>query len=363
MLEDLVAAFERKDYRTAAQLLKQLAKQEPQNPWVQFYIGRLYEVTDKLDNAETAYRDLLRSTTNPKVMTQTRQALQRIEKIVQHRRQQALAEATADPSNAEQGVLILEPISSELKQAAAQKFARIMQLDAYSARLQLPSRGWRLYRVGAIGELQFYSQQLQQAEISNFSVSIAKLAKINVFNVNYFQAVAPPTIVCENEQGQLGSLAFKWSEVSQRVEGLLPIFEQVLDNDARGRLLRKTKILDYVKFCDLHLPGRNCILRLCDRNYQFNQGVDFAQTPEVAQLLIQSTATENWHNLVSFLNQQLPLVTSWSDFTPFAESAIDQTELLRRIKSHIDLFRREDTLWDQAFHLYSGLIFLRNASA
>jgi len=363
MLEELVAAFERKDYRTAAQLLKQLAKQEPQNPWVQFYIGRLYEVTDKLDAAETAYRDLLRGTTNTKVMAQARQGLQRLEKIAQQRRQQALADATADPSNAEQGVLVLEPISSELKQAAAQKFARIMQLDPYSARLQLPSRGWRLYRVGAIGELRFYTQQLQQADIPNFSVSITNLDKINVFSIDYFQSAAPQaTVVCHNEHKQLGSLVFNWSEVTQRVEGLLPIFEQVVDQDARGKLQRKTKILDYVKFCDLHLPARRSILRLCDRNYQYMQGVDLSPTTEANQPLSQTTARENWSNFLNFLNQQLPQTPVWSDFTPFAETALGETELLRRIKSHIALFRREETLWDQAFQLYSGLIFLRTTS-
>ncbi|MEQ8959943.1 MAG: tetratricopeptide repeat protein, partial [Coleofasciculus sp. C2-GNP5-27] len=56
MLDQVTDAFKQKDYRTAARLLKQLAKEDPKNPWVRLYIGRLHEATGKLDAAETAYR-------------------------------------------------------------------------------------------------------------------------------------------------------------------------------------------------------------------------------------------------------------------------------------------------------------------
>lgn len=90
--------------------------------------------------------------------------MQRLQEIELEERKQAIVQATSNVSDTEFGVLVLEPISNELKTQAAQKFAQIMQLDPYSARLVLPSRGWRVYRSGAIGELKFYGQQLQKLQ-------------------------------------------------------------------------------------------------------------------------------------------------------------------------------------------------------
>ncbi len=369
MIDQVADAFERKDYRTAAKLLKQLVKQEPKNPLVRLYIGRIQEATGQLEAAQKIYLQLLKSTTNPKIMSQARQGLERLEAMEQEQRRQALAQATAEESSTELGVLVLEAISTEAKQAAAQKFARIMQLDAYTARLQLPTRGWRLYRTGPIGELQFYVSSLRGAEIPCFSAKLADIETINVFNVNYFsdEAVAmlgssnslPPqaTVVCQNADGQQGSLSFNWSEVSQRVEGSLPLFDAVVDRGLRGELLRKTQTMDYVQFCDLHLPARRCILRFGDRHYQFQQGITFHsnQQPTIHQV----TTRSNWNNLLNFFKGQLPEIPVWSDFKIFAETAIDYKEMLGRLPSHIDLFRREETPWDPAFQLYSGLIFLK----
>jgi len=100
----------------------------------QFYLGRLHEVSGKWSTAQKVYRQLL-GTTNAKI-TQARQGLQRLEVIEQEQRQRAIAQATADPSNAELGLLVLEPVASEIRTVAAQKFAQIMQIDPYTARLQ-----------------------------------------------------------------------------------------------------------------------------------------------------------------------------------------------------------------------------------
>jgi len=365
MIEEVSAAFDRKDYRNAAQLLKDLVKQEPQNPWVQLYVGRLHKVTGKLEAAETAYLMLLRNTTIPKIMTAARQGMQRLAEMEKETKRQALAESKASPDAEEQGVLVLEPIADDAKTAAAQKFARIMQLDPYTARLHLPSRSWRLYRAGSVGELRYYGQQLDEAEIPSFWASIADIKKINVFRVNYFESEAKqPTVFCQNEHDQQGSLAFNWSEVGARVEGLLPIFEEVVDMDWQRKLQRKTKTLDYAHFCDLHLPARRSILRLCDHNYQFQNGVVLSQTKHAqAQPISQQTTRTNWNSLLTFVNQKLPQTRIWSDFTAFAETGVEQVQLLQSFNSHIDLLRREDTPWDCAFHLYSGLVFLRHANS
>lgn len=320
MIEQISTAFEHKDYHTVAKLLKQLLKKSPQHPWGQFYLGRLHEVCGKLEAAHQVYRQLLRSTTNAKLMAQTRQGLQRLEALEEEQRQRAI-EATADPSNAEPGVLILEPVASEIRTVAAQKLAQIMQIDPYTARLQLPSRGWRLYRTGRIGELRFLGQKLRSAGIPCFWAIISEIQNIRVFQVSYFQTISPQAVVvCQNEQGQMGSLNFNWLEVTQRVTGQLPIFESVLDLDFRGKLQRKTQTQDYAQFCDLHLPQRRCLLRLHDNGYQFQQGV--AITPQQSQI----TNRINWNSLLSLLARQLPEAMVWSDFTSFAETVLDQTQ-------------------------------------
>lgn len=358
MLDQLAAAFDRQDYKTAASLLKQLQQQAPENPWVKLYGGRLREVAGKLDAAEAIYRQLLQETTNPKVAMQARQGLQRLTTLAQARKEEAISQATADPANTEVGFLILDAVQPNLRQVAAQEFARIMNLDAYTARLLLPSRGWRLYRVGAIGELQFYGQALQQAQINAFWISLAAIEAIRVFRVHYFEAVSPQvTAICENESGQLGALTFSWSEVANRVEGRLPIFEDVLDTDARNQLTRKEKTQDYAQVIDLHLPKRNCILRCCDWNYQFQQGVIFGASQDGEVPTTQSTNRIRWNQLVYFLDGCLTSVPVWADFPPFAETALEHLALVRELKSHIDLFRKAPSRWDPAFQLYSGLVF------
>lgn len=357
MIEQVASAFERQDYRTAAKLLKQLLKETPENPWVQFYAGRLYEASGKPQEAEKVYRRLLRDTTNTKIVTQARQGLQRLLEIEQEERKRAIAQATADANNAELGVLVLEPVNNNHKTQLAQKFAQIIQIDSYSARLLLPSRGWRLYRSGAVGELKFYGEQLQNAGIPCFWAKLTDIEKIQVFQVNYFaETTQKATIICRNQANQLGSLSFDWTEVKGRVQGLLPIFEEVVDVSARRRLERKTQTQDYFQFCDLHLPQRRCILRFYDNGYEFQQGAKIA--PQVSQ----NTIRINWNNLLNFFDEQLSSIKIWSDFALFAETALDQTEVLNNIESHIHLFRREKTNWDSAFHLYSGLIFLNSIS-
>jgi tetratricopeptide (TPR) repeat protein len=358
MIEPVAAAFERKDYRTAAKLLKQLLKQSPENPWVQFYLGRLHEVWGKYEQAEKVYRQLLQNTTNVKIITQARQALQRLQELEQQQRKRAIMEASKEGDRAEFAVLVLEPVSKEFKTQAAQKLARIMQMDTYSARLLLPSRGWRLFRSGALAELKFYGQQLRKAGVACFWATLAALEKIQVFQVCYFTQFYPKAaVVCQNQAKELGYLYFDWSEVKGRVQGLLPIFEEVVDRDVRGKLKRKTQTQDYLQFCDLHLPGKQCILRLYDCGYQFQQGIELGSCASE-----KSTIAKNWSNLLALIDQKLPEIKIWSDFTPFAETALEQTEVLDQIQPHIYLLRREKTNWDPAFQLYSGLIFLSLSS-
>jgi hypothetical protein len=178
--------------------------------------------------------------------------------------------------------LVLEPINNEQKTIAAPKFAQILQIDPYTARLILPSHYWKVYRTGKIGELQFYRAQLQQAGIACFWLNIAQIKQIQVYQVKYFSEwPSKPTVFCQNSKNQPSSINFDWSEVTARVVGLLPVFEQVVDVNVRGKLERKTETQDYDQFCDLHLPGKNSILRIYDNGYKVQQGLKI--TPQANQ--------------------------------------------------------------------------------
>ena len=377
-INQIAAALEGKDYKQAAQLIKQLQKESPENPWVQYYIGRYYELTNNLEKAQTTYKQILRDITNPKIVSQTRQGIQRIETAQQNLRQQAIQTAKNDPSNLEPGLLILEPVSPEKKAAAVQNISRIFKIDAYTTRMQIQSRGWRLYKTGPIGELRIYGQELLNAGIPVFWATLSDIQKIQIFRVQHFQSLTSPAVVCKDKLSRLGAIEFNWSEVTQRVEGLLPMFIEIMDysphrrkDQFRHREIRQ----DYAQICDLHIPSRNCILRISDQSYEFQQGVDFTQIsadiPALAhpknqksrsqksKQIPQSTTRINWNHLLEILDQQLD-VTVWSEFTSFAETVIDYTQMLSKIESHVEVERKSETPWDPAFQLYSGLAFLRN---
>ena len=363
MYEQVVTAFDHRDYRMVAQLLKQWRREAPQDPWMMVFVGRLQEETNQLETAEATYRKVLQKVNNAKVMAQARQGLQRLKQQAEANRQQALAQAKTAPGSDQPALLLLEPVKGEARKMAAQGLAQVMKIDPYAARMHLPSKAWRLYRVGPVGELKFYGQSLKQAKTPAFWVKLADIKAIQVFRVCYFQALEPQVkVVCQNQADQLGVITFDWTEVNQRVTGQLPIFEQVVDRGAWGKLERKERTQDYAQMLDLHLPDRHSILRLCDRTYQFQHQVPFNQNSSLvnsaANSGIKNTTRINWNNLLNQINQRLacPL---WSDFNAFAEGALEYIDLLGGFNAHINLFRSQPSNWDPAFQLYSGLIFLK----
>lgn len=358
MYNEVATALEIQDYSTAIRLLKPLLTSDPDNPWVQYYAACIHEARGKKGYALKCYRQLLPQTTHPKLMKQLRQGITRLEALEQQHRAARLEKALAAPDGMQPGVLILKPIATEHKQLAAQRFAKIFKLDAYTARLQLPSRGWRLYRTGKLGELRLYSKDLTKAQIPHFYASLGAIAASEVYNVNYFQFAQPQvTARCQNEQGQVGSMQFSWSEVSHRVEGRVPWLESVFTWDAKNQFQRKMQTQDYVHICDLHLPGRKAVLRLCDRNYQFQQGISLSSEPTSPN---RETVSQNWQKLNQFLDGHLPHIPIARDFNLFAETAFGFQEVLGRIPSRLDIKRNEPNLWDAAFQLYSHLVLTEN---
>lgn len=350
MLEQIAAAFDRQDYQAAADLLREWIKQSPHDPWAKLYMGRLQEVSGKPKAAEEIYRQLLRSSANAKLMAQARQGLQRLETAAKAQRQAAIAQATANPADQELSFLILDAIPSDQRQELGKRFASLIHTDAYTARGQLPSRGWRLYRTGAIGELTLFGTELRQAGIPAFWLSTSQIQRVEVFQIKYFQALQPKAVaVCQNAAQQIGTLTFDWAEVQQRVEGLLPLFSQVVDVGYRDRLEWKEHIEDYANLCDLHLPQRHCILRLHDDRYDFQRGITANRAYD--------TLRQSWNELTQAIAQPLATRPLWSDFTQFAETVEDFTDDIERLESHIYLPRSSDCYLDPTFQLYSCLVF------
>ncbi len=375
MLEQAADALNRQDYETAAKLISTLVAERPDDYQVQLYAAQLQEATNNFDKALEIYRSVLQQAVNLKITTEARQAIKRVEQIQAKILANAKACARAGiEDNTEPGMLVLEPMSPEHKQEVFSRFAAIMELDRYSAKLQLPTRGWRLYRLGTMGELEYYRDQLQQAEIPCFCVSQAETQKMYTFRVSHFQHFHPKAaIVCLDDRSELRTFNFNWSEVTQIVMGMLPIFEEVVEIDARNRTQRKTKTLDYVQVCDLQLRDRRSIFRLCSQTYnfcdykqlitqnrmQFTGDLSSQLSGELSGLLngerIPSTSRDNWKNLMSQIKEQVADVPNYNNFAPFAETAIGYPELLQNIDPHIELLRRADSPWDRAFHLYSTL--------
>ncbi|MEB3274376.1 MAG: hypothetical protein VKJ85_11380 [Prochlorothrix sp.] len=400
MLNEIAAAIDRQNYRTAAQLLHEIEQDRPQDAWVVFYRGRLQEVAGQLEAAEQTFRQVLKLTTQVKLTNLSRQSIQRVQKIEQEQRQRALLQATQDPAGSEPGCLILKPMESEAKTAAAPRLARLLKLDPYTARLHLPSRGWRFYRSGPIGELQYYVQAMADIGVPAFCVPLAQIATIPLFRVTQLEANAQEAQVsCRDRGEQAGTLTFAWSEVKLWVEGSLPLFESVVDKGYWGlSTVRKEKTQDYAQVIDLHLPDRGCIVRFCDRTYHFpdvtsppvpppppsglrslagsgDRSKQGQSPPQGASSLAQagaargpssprssvslpSTHHQKWQRVLQQLQGPLQETETWKGFTAFAETVLDQDIFLEQIQPHLDLFRQADSPWDNAFQLYSSLAFI-----
>lgn len=353
-LDQVAAALEQRNYTQAVKLIKPLMKKYPHDPQVQWHVGNIHEGMGHPEKAEVVYRKLLKQAPNPKLMRMARKALDRIKAAEADRRQVAIAQASADPNQTGNGFLFIAPIPSEQKKEAAQAFAKIMNIDPYTANMQLPSRTWKLYRTGAIAELSVYGAELQRAGINTFALSMKRLKKIQVFQVNHIRSLGSTIeVVCQNSDGQLGEMTFNVAESSQSVEGLLPIFEEVIDLGPYNKLKRKEQTQDYAQVYDVHLPERNSILRFCDRLYQFNEGVDVEvlDHPELPQVF--ATTRLKWNALTQRLGKDITPTTTWTEFTGFGPTALDYLDLADGFSPHINIFRKEASKWDHAFHLFS----------
>ncbi len=364
LLDDVTQAFDRRDYRSATAALKQLWQLQPENPWVQLYRGKLYEAGGNLVQATETYKNLLKAVPIPKVMAQARQGLDRVAHLEQEQRSREIALSISSPDQQQDGLLILEAIASDHRTQASRVFGQIMGIDPYSARMQMPNRGWRIYRMGKVGEMKLYGQQMKAQGIPAFWVPTTQLAEPQLFVVQAIQADEPTIqLICTNPQGKTGVISFTWADVTQAVKGRLPIHDRVLEFDVLRRELsqrsRKEEVRDYALVLDLHLKSRNCIFRFCDRTYQFDQGVDF--TPDIP--LAQTVTRSQWNGINEWITSELKEKPIWDEFNPFKETAIEFPQLLKSIDPGFYLpgqdIAQDNSRTNPSFHLYSLLAFCR----
>lgn len=355
MLQELAQALSRQDYQTARELLRILITEDPDNPWVRFYLAQLCESQAKTEEADKIYRELLINSSNPQILSKARQGIARISDNKQKKQQESLQ--AARKTSGELAALVLKPVHPEMKNKLAQAFAEIFSLDIYSARLRLPTRAWRLYRTGALGEIQLYYKKLQEVEIPCFVLPIETLTKIKVYQVQYLSATTPKAIaVCKNPQDEIETISFNWEQVKNRVTGRLPLLTNYEEKNFRGKLEFKTKTTDYFTIFDLHLSDKQIIVRFCEYNYDFANS--FNSQGKNSQL--SQTSQENWRQLKKQLEEKTKSSEDWGDFDYFATNALDFPAILAQLPLKMQLLREKDTPLDAAFELYSRLVFYQN---
>jgi hypothetical protein len=362
MLEQVEAALQRRDYQTASNILIKLKQTQPDNSHVKLYEGKLQEATGQLENAALIYRQLMQSNLiDPKILQAARQGIARIQadkiETVRRTANQDFVVSEEKIADSAAGLLILETVAAAEKAALALKFAQIMKIEPYNARLLLPSRSSRVYRTGNMGEMSCYEHQLRAAGIPAFALSIEELNKPEVIQVKSIESFSPKAqIIALNGYGTDFSRSYNWSDVRVVVSGLLPIFEEITQTSisaTKTKVQYKSQILDYVQVWDLHLPSNQIILRICSQNYIF------PLTDKKAGIV---SNRENWQKLIKKIREYTPQAQHWSEFPPFAETALEYPDTLEKMPAHLQLVRRQPSNWDQAFQLYSGAIFARHHS-
>lgn len=354
MFKQIELAIESEEYSKAEDLLQELMKSEADSLWLRYYQALIKEKQENFIDAERDYRQVIKDSIYPDIalIKLIRDGIERIAKANREKEQKILEEYTNTNNSQDLAVLILEPVPLDEKKNLAIKLAKTMKIDNYSAMLQIPIRGWKIYKTGYFGELNYYQNKLYREGISCFCYSLKDVNKMIIYQVKYFQVQGNEVIFfCNNKEQKEINLIISWGRIKNKVRGLVPIFEMTTHTDARNKVRKKQSTLDYVTFLDFHLPEDNLILRFNDYSYEFDRDSNLESKS--------ITAKEKWKELVTFIDEKTFFAKTFSDFTLFAEGATQFPEMLKQITSYVNLFRREESLWDEAFQLYSGLIFLR----
>jgi hypothetical protein len=378
-LANLTVKFEQqlaqKEFDAAARTLAQIGAITDDLAQINILTAKLQQFRGDTESAEALYRDLLKTESSQKLLNQARQGLQEILDAERGSQDRRMAEAKAKPGGDGLGFLMLQPLPTTWdKKKAAAKIARIFRTDPATANTWIPMRQPKILRLGIIGELQIFTEQLTELGILAFWFSLEDVAKMNVSHVIYFELISITEVkaVCSDRT----EIVFSLDQVKKRINGEIPIFSKVATLDAKFQASSKEQILDYIRICDLHLDldqdldcdyeleNNTHILRFHDNRYEFNQGVQISVPRSLPH--IAPTLQESWAALINWWDKIVPEKGSTQDFVSFAESMLAYDDLLKesvngkieftassngsdRIKTN--QFKTNE--WDKCFHLFS----------
>lgn len=364
-LANLITNFEQqlsqKDFEAAANSLAQLGTVTDDRAQINILTAKLQQFRGDTESAELLYRELLKTEGTQKILSQARQGLQEILDEEKRSQDQKMAVAKAKPGGEGMGFLMLRPLPPSWdKKAAAAKIARIFRTDAPTAITWIPMRQPKILRLGIIGELCVFTEQLAEIGINAFWFGLEDLAEVPVHNVLYFELVGKDQVnaIC-SDRGEQTKIQFSLAQIKRRVEGTIPIFSKVATLDARFQAASKEQILDYIRICDLHLEEPFRVLRFHDNRYEFNQGMQISVPRSLSH--IAPTLLERWKVLINWWDKIAPEKASVYDFTNFGEILLGYDDLLREsinaktelaaVGSGTDKIKTNE--WDKCFHLFS----------
>ena len=355
-LSEFEQMLAQRQWQSATAILERWKCQYPQEPQLKILEARLAYAMGNISQAEGMFRELLKSQTQASILAEARKGLKQIEEDEVKRRNQRIAELASTSTGQGLGFLALLPVSPDnvaLRSATVERLARILCTDAYTAKFKLPTRYLKIIRMGTIASLQAHGEELRQAEIPAVWISLQAIAQITLKEVKYFELLGLGEVRALHDQGDT---RFCLSEVSARVEGILPTYGNVFDIDAKHQIIRREQVLDRVRICDFHLPQQNLILRFHDSNYQFNQGMQVQARQTLPN--IKPTVQQRWQALMRWFSEAMPNAVTHNDFPHFQDMIMMYPDLLKEISPRIDLFRHRPQLVDNCFEVYSATMFL-----
>ncbi len=349
-LESLLAQSE---FVLLKEAIQSKLTQMPDHPQLLIWQGRLEYAQGCADAAEAIFRQVLKNYTQPSILAQARKGLKTIEDAEEERRRcraQAIA-ATAQG----QGFLALLPVDPdqvELHSQLVTKLARIFRTDLYTAKFLLPKQRLKIIRTGAIADLQAYGEELRQSGIPCIWVGLKQISALDILSVNHFNLLGLGEI---QAVGKDREIVFHISQVSRRVQGILPTYGGVCEINKQYQVIRKEQILDRVRICDLHLPHHNLILRFHDNNYNFSQGIQLDIPRALSHVL--PTIHERWQALMAWLDRFLEFTVVDDDFAKFVDMVMLFPNLVKEVEPRVNLFRPKPQMIDNCFEIYSATQF------
>ncbi len=331
------------EYEGARRTLNQLQNLGLEEFHIQLLTGMLYDCTDRTQEAEYLFRQVMKSNAPNSLILQARQGLKNIQEREQKRRMASIALEMTNPENKDDGLLILCPVDVSSKEQKAEALARVFALDIYTARAVLPTRYRKIYRLGRYGEMKVYAQELKQYGIDSLPVRLKTIGDIAVHSVLYLEEDQDGLKISTKNK----EITIPWQEVKRIVKGQVPMLEEVVTGvNKKYQIVKEEQTKEFLLIVDLHC--HNMIIRLEDQQYQFNNGKKFHGD--------NATMMSKWKELINWLEKKTNVPVE-DEFLPFAEMALLYPETLEAISPKISFPRTKPCLWDNSFHLYSGIFW------